>query len=85
MSNEKHFIQINPAAEADVTKMNEIMQGNAAYIKGVKFTHSEVIEGGSVQFFYDYPEELTPEQSLSAKQLIKEVCINFTTARIATS
>lgn len=85
MTNMKSFIIINPAAEADVTKMNEILQADSDYIIGVEFTYSEVIDGGSVQFFYNYPEELTLEQKTNAQQLVKKIYTNFMTSRIVTS
>ncbi len=84
MSNTKHFVRINPAAEADAVKMNEILRTDADYIKGVEFTHSEVIEDGSVQFFYNHPEDLTPEQATKAQLLVKKVYIDFMASRIVT-
>ena len=84
MSNSKHFIRINPAAEADVAKMNENLRADTDYIKGVEFTHSEVIEDGSVQFFYNYPEDLTPEQVTKVQQLVKKIYTDFMASRIVT-
>jgi len=83
MPNTKHFIRINPAAEADVTKMNEILKADNDYITGVEF-HSEVIDDGSVQFSYNHPEEFTPEQSANARQLVNRAHTNFMASRIVT-
>ena len=81
MSNTKNFITINPAAEADVKKMNEILQADEKYINGINFTHSELIDDGSVQFFYDLPDEFTPEQTTNARQLLESIYTNFMKSR----
>lgn len=84
MFNTKHFVKINPAAEVDIVKMNEILQADKDYIKDVEFTHSEVVENDSVQFFYNHPEEFTPEQATKAQLLVKKVYTDFMASRIVT-
>lgn len=83
MSSEIRFIQINPAAEADVKKMNEILQSCAGYTPGVKFTHSQVGENGEVKFFYEIPEGMSQQQESSAESLVKSVYREFMSSRIA--
>lgn len=84
MSNTKNFIIINPVAEADVVRMNEILRAATNYINGVEFTYSEVIEGGSVQFFYDYPEEFTSVQVAEAHLLVNNIYTDYMASRIVT-
>lgn len=78
-----HFIDINPAAEADILSMNVVIKADENYIDGVEFTHSEVMDDGSVQFFYCCPDGLTPEQEFNVNRLIKSVYDDFTASRHA--
>ena len=76
-----HFIDINPAAGADVLSMNIVIKADENYIDGVEFTHSEVMDDGSVQFFYCCPDGLTPEQEFNVNRLIKSIYNNFMASR----
>ena len=64
--------------------MNEILRGATNYVNGIEFTHSEVIEDGSSQFFYTLPEELTAVRAAEAQLLVKKVYADFMASLIVT-
>lgn len=75
------FIRINPAAESDRRKMNDLLKQKQGYIEGLEFTPAEQLEDGSVQFFYSYPDSLTTTQKSKAESLIKTVYAEFMSTR----
>jgi hypothetical protein len=77
-----HFVRINPAAEADMGKLNEVLFKASGYIEGLKFTHSEVTQSGQVQFYFDYPDTLSPAQERDAKDLVKKIYAQFMADRV---
>lgn len=82
MLNTKHFLKINPAAEADIPKMNTILKSDPNYIVGLEFTYSEISEDGTVKFYFDHPEEFTQEQEINGKLLVKKIFNEFMAFRI---
>lgn len=82
----KHFININPAAEADIPKINAILKSDPDYVAGLEITNSEIINPETmgnklVKFYYYHPENITPDQKTKAKLLVDKVISEFMVLR----
>lgn len=52
------FLKINPAAQSDLPKLNEIMKSLESYQDGIEFTDAEDIGNNEVRFHYVCPDDL---------------------------
>ena len=72
------ILNIHPLAHRDVKEMNTILQSRSDYIEGVKVSaHNWDEETNSVEFFTEYPSDLTKEEKIQAEAMLKEVIDQF--------